>query len=299
MLKIFTSVVILSFTQILAQSDIDTLRSNDAKIQAALNYYNQQNYEEAKAMLERIIDNNEKNAEAHYYLSFALYKLKNLDDAIEESERAVELDNKNAEYHYNLGRLYGEETEEASFLRLPSKVKKLRIEAETALKLNPNHVGARILLSNFYFHAPGIFGGSYEKAIEQATIASKLDEWEGKSLLIRIYNKIEEYNKAEKECKYLEKTNSNDKKRLLYIYDNYGNLLQKQNRVDEAIENYKKAVPLNTDKTWPHNNLGYLYSLKGMFKEALNEYNKALAINPKSEFAIKHIEEISSKLKKK
>ena len=79
--------------------------------------------------------------------------LKNLDGAIEECERAVELDNNNADYHYNLGRLYGEDAADASIFRLPSLGSKIRSEAETTLNLNPNHIGARLLLANFYFHA--------------------------------------------------------------------------------------------------------------------------------------------------
>lgn len=100
--------------------------------------------------------------------------------------------------------MYGEDANDASIFRLPSLGSKIRREAETALNINPNHIGARILLANFYFQAPGILGGSYDKAIEQATIAAKLDEWQGRILLIRIYNELEEYDKAEKECRLLE-----------------------------------------------------------------------------------------------
>jgi tetratricopeptide (TPR) repeat protein len=221
--------------------------------------------------------------------------LKNLDGAIEECERAVELDNNNADYHYDLGRLYGEDANDASIFRLPSLGSKIRSEAETALRLNPNHIGARVLLANFYFQAPGIFGGSYDKAIEHATIAAKLDEWQGRILLIRIYNELEEYKKAEKECKLLENIESDNQELQLVLFNEYGFLLIKQNRIDEAIEKYKKTVSLAPNKSWTHNSLGNAYLLKGKYDEAIAEFNIALSINPDSEYAKEKLEETNDK----
>jgi tetratricopeptide (TPR) repeat protein len=278
---------------VFSQSSIDTLRSNDKKIQEALNYYNQKNYETAKTMLENIINRNENNSEAHYYLAYTLFMLENLDDAIEECERAVELDNSNADYHFNLGRLYGEDAADASIFRVPFLAGNIKDEAKTALRLNPNHVGARILLANFYLQAPGIFGGSYDKAIEHATIVVKLDEWQGRILLIRIYNELEDYDKAENECKLLEKTDGKNPELKLVLYNEYGSLLLNQNRYDEAIEKYKKIVLIAPKKSWTHNVLGNAYLLNGVFEEALTEFNTALKLNPQSEYAKEKIEEIN------
>ena len=295
MLKTITLIVFIALTQILAQGSIDTLRSNDKKVQEALNYYNQKNYEKAKIILDKIIDTNEKNAEAHYYLAFTLFMLKNLDDAIEECEKAVELDNNNADYHFNLGRLYGEDAADASIFRLPFLAGNIKDEAETALNLNPNHIGARLLLANFYFQAPGIFGGSYDKAIEHATIAAKLDEWQGRILLIRIYNELEEYNKAENECRLLENIDTDNQELQLVFFNEYGFLLVKQNRIHEAIEKYKKTVSLAPNKSWTHNSLGNAYLLKGKYDEAITEFNMALTINPNSEYAKEKLEETNEK----
>ena len=291
MLKTIILITIIALTQMFAQASIDTLGSNDKKVQEALNYYNQKNYEKAKAMLEKIIDSNEKNAEAHYYLSYTLFMLKNLDNAIEECVRAVELDNNNADYHYDLGRLYGEDAADASIFRLPFLAGNIKDEAEIALRLNHNHIGARLLLANFYFHAPGIFGGSYDKAIEHATIAAKLDEWQGRILLIRIYNELEEYNKAENECKFLENIENDNQGLQLVLYNEYCFLLIKQNRIDEAIEKYKKNVSLAPNKSWTHNSLGNVYLLKGKYDEAIAEFNIALTINPNSDYAKEKLEE--------
>jgi tetratricopeptide (TPR) repeat protein len=295
MVKTIILIVFIALTQILAQESVDSLNSDNKIIQEALNYYNQKNYAKAKALLEKIIDSDEKNAEAHYYLGYTLFKLKNLDGAIKECERAVELDNDNADYHYDLGRLYGEDANNASIFRLPLLGRKIKREAEIALKLNPDHIGARILLAHFYFQAPGIFGGNYDKAIEHATIAAKLDEWQGRILLIRIYNKLEEYNKAENECKLLEKINCDNQELQLVFFNEYGSLLIKQNRIDEAIEKYNRTVLLAPEKSWTHNSLGNAYLLKGQYEEALNEFNKALKINPQSEYAKEKIKEISIK----
>ena len=47
MLKTITLIVLIALTQILAQGSIDSLGSNDKKVQEALNDYNLKNYEKS------------------------------------------------------------------------------------------------------------------------------------------------------------------------------------------------------------------------------------------------------------
>ncbi len=50
-------------------------------------------------------------------------------------------------------------------------------------------------------------------------------------------------------------------------------------RVDEAIEEYKRALAVNDSNADAHNNLAGLYVRKRRFDDAISEYRKALAIN--------------------
>ena len=49
-------------------------------------------------------------------------------------------------------------------------------------------------------------------------------------------------------------------------------------RLDESIEELKKAVSLRNDESGAHNNLGLSYFEKEEFDDALNEFTKAIAL---------------------
>lgn len=55
----------------------------------------------------------------------------------------------------------------------------------------------------------------------------------------------------------------------MVLYNEYGVLLIKQNKIDEAIEKYKRTVSLAPEKSWTHNSLGNVYLLKGKYDEAM------------------------------
>jgi Tfp pilus assembly protein PilF len=63
-------------------------------------------------------------------------------------------------------------------------------------------------------------------------------------------------------------------------HNNLGNALNKQNRTQEAIQHYLKALQLKPDFAKAHNNLGNTLSNKGRIQEAINHYLQALRINP-------------------
>ncbi|MEI9475835.1 MAG: tetratricopeptide repeat protein [Deltaproteobacteria bacterium] len=62
---------------------------------------------------------------------------------------------------------------------------------------------------------------------------------------------------------------------------NLGLLYHKNNKLPEAIEEYKKAVQIDPFNTGAHNNLGMAYKDLGRYEEAVNHYQKALSIDPK------------------
>ncbi len=62
---------------------------------------------------------------------------------------------------------------------------------------------------------------------------------------------------------------------------NLGLLYHKNNKLPEAIEEYKKAIQIDPFNTEAHNNLGMVYKDLGRYEEAVNHYQKALSIDPK------------------
>ncbi len=324
--KIFILLVFFTL-QLFAQNNTTPIIVKDKEVQKAADLYEKEDYKKAQSVLENIIDKNDKNAEAYYVLSRVLFKLDELDDAIDVAEESVERNGNNADYHFNLSQLYIADIEDASIFRIPSLSSSIKEELLATLKLDPKHVGAIASLANFYLRAPGIMGGSNDKAIEQANKLIKIDEERGRLILARIYIELEDYNKAAEEANKLIKVDEYQGRRLLIqilgtsnnlskieeeyklleskfgedsehfsLFNEYGYFLLQQNRIDEAIYKFKKQVTLVPKDANAHDSLGEGYLKKGMYKESLAEYQKALELNPKSENAKDKIADIKKKM---
>ena len=63
-------------------------------------------------------------------------------------------------------------------------------------------------------------------------------------------------------------------------HNNLGNVYEKQGRLNEAMQEYKKALRLNPNHEVAHNNLGFVYAKQGRLDEAIKEYNLSLSLKP-------------------
>jgi tetratricopeptide (TPR) repeat protein len=118
--------------------------------------------------LERQLTGATPDAEAYNLLCRAYFMIDEWDRGIAACERARNLDPQNSLYHLWLGRIYGEKADRAGFLSAAGLAKKVRVEFERAVELDPKNVEARVDLAEFYFSAPGIVGGGKDKARAQA-----------------------------------------------------------------------------------------------------------------------------------
>lgn len=139
------------------------------------------------------------DADSNNQLCRAYYALGELDHALGPCEKAVALDPSNARYHLWLGRVYGEKADKASFLSAAGFAKKLRIEFERAVQLDPNDTQARTDLAEFYLEAPGIMGGGKDKATEQARLIGKARPAREHWIYARIAEKDKDLATAEAE----------------------------------------------------------------------------------------------------
>ena len=67
-----------------------------------------------------------------------------------------------------------------------------------AVRLDPNHIAARIKLLEYHLHAPGIVGGSKEKALKQASEIASRNTMEGHMAWALIHAKEKAQDKREK-----------------------------------------------------------------------------------------------------
>lgn len=99
--------------------------------------------------------------------------------ALALTEKMLAINPKNADYHCLLAFIYGRQVVRAGLFRKLGLVRRIKKEAETALRLNPNHVEARLILIEYFRLAPGIIGGDKNKARALAEEVVKLDPVRG------------------------------------------------------------------------------------------------------------------------
>jgi Tfp pilus assembly protein PilF len=65
-----------------------------------------------------------------------------------------------------------------------------------------------------------------------------------------------------------------------FAHRELGSELLQRGRIDEAIEQYQKALEIDSDLDKSHGDLGLALSIKGRLDEAISQFQKALELNP-------------------
>jgi len=104
------------------------------------------------------------------------YDEQDFKEAIQIFESLVQKHPENAEFHYWLGSSNIEALQEASFFKKASLSYNGLNHLKKAVSIDSSHVEARVRLANYYLQAPRIAGGSYSKALEQATALREYDK---------------------------------------------------------------------------------------------------------------------------
>ncbi|HYV99072.1 MAG TPA: tetratricopeptide repeat protein [Gemmatimonadaceae bacterium] len=246
------------------------------------------------------------------------------DNAVKTFEQAVKLAPQNADAHYQLGGALGTVAEKASVFKQPFLAKRVKSEFEKAVELDPRHIGARNGLVQFYLKAPGVMGGSVDKAREQAAAIMAINRLRGHFARAEIAN--DQKDLAGEETEY--RAAFNEFPDSLNALTTLVSFLANNNKPADAfvpIERYLAAKPndrvalywyarsaavtgthlergeqilrnmiANPVDTGPriaregmHYRLGDIAAKKGDAATARAEYQEALRINPKFEPARK------------
>src|SRR5258706_15594133 len=157
-------------------------------------------------------------------------------------EKAVAQNPKSAEAHYLLGTAYGSQAQKASIFGQAALAGKTKDEFEKAVALDPNLLDARMGLIQYYAMAPGIVGGSYEKAFAQAEEIKKRDPLMAHRAAAFIYTQ--------------------------------------QKKTAEARNEYLAEVRESPKSDRAHIDLGVSYIVEKNFKAAVDEFENALKVEP-------------------
>ena len=109
------------------------------------------------------------------------------------------MNDKSSVHHLWLANALGDQAEHANKLKLPFLARRMKWEFEKAVELDPTSIDARHGLIQFYSQAPGVMGGSMDKAKEQAREIEKLNAMRGHFEMARLLERDKDIVGAEKE----------------------------------------------------------------------------------------------------
>lgn len=138
-----------------------------------------EHWKRARDIVEPRLKSNPNDLQALFIMARYKEAAGDFSAALALTEKLLALDPKNADYHCLLAFIYGRQVVRAGILRKIGLARRIKKEAETALKLNPKHVEARLILIEYYRLAPGIVGGDKKKARAMAEEVVRLDPVRG------------------------------------------------------------------------------------------------------------------------
>ncbi|MCK5148567.1 tetratricopeptide repeat protein [bacterium] len=257
-------------------------------LEKGIQLFNMEKYSEAMEIFKSYSSDNPDDAESVYYLGRIYFAEEDHKKAVKFLEKAVELDNDSSRNHYQLAMAYAERAGTAGAFKKIGFAKKMKKTIIKAVDLDPENMPARITLFQFYLQAPGMFGGSTEKAMIQLEEIRKRDTVLGDLAKVEICNKNKDYNQAAELLKViLSEWEGSEFDRTMF-----GNLSSSVNGLGYIFLNdgeFEKAIEvfrMNTDRfpqsvnAW--DSLAEAFLKKGDKAIAAEYYQKTIDLNPRN-----------------
>jgi tetratricopeptide (TPR) repeat protein len=260
----------------------------DEGLKKAIELFEEGKFSEAKALFSSYLSQNQKSAEAALFLGRICIVEDALDDGVDWLKKAVAFDDNNSTNHYWLGIAYGQKAQKAGVLKKPGLAKNMKKEVLRAIELDPNNLDARLVLLQYYLYAPGIMGGSKEKALEQAEEIKARNSLRGYIAFGLIHEHEKAYDLAEKA--YLAAV-SEEPEKVEYAYQ-LGYFYQRVERFDEALQTFEKLLDNHPEEKEAYYAIGRMGALSGVHLEkaegCLMKYLQAIQPEEKANMARGH-----------
>jgi tetratricopeptide (TPR) repeat protein len=237
---------------------------------------------EAQSLLEEAHRLWPEDPEPDYQLAWVLLQKEGpVDRAVDLLEEAVARGPGVSGYHLALGMAYSRQASEGKFtaLRLAGKIK---VEFLRAVELAPASVPAHQALHGFYLRAPGILGGSVEKAAEQAAALDALDPFAGPAAWMAIHAQRKAWAESDLAARAAARAASNDKQRArlsnLLIAQGYEAL--EAGEAGRAIGAFRLATEVEPSNPNTFDSLGEALVVQGDWVAAEAMYRRSLSLDP-------------------
>ena len=136
-------------------------------------------YLQARAALEEAVRAQPQSVPALLDLSELRLAEGEPDRAEEPIQKALALSSQSSRAHYLMGRVLADQIDSVSIFSKISYANRMKAEFDQAAALDPESAEAREALCEFYLHAPGIAGGSVDRARSLAAELEQIDRVTG------------------------------------------------------------------------------------------------------------------------
>jgi tetratricopeptide (TPR) repeat protein len=216
-------------------------------------------YEEAKTEVRVLLKRNERDDAALHCMGSIFMGADDSKGAIEWFEKAIDVNDKSSAHHLWLANSLGDQADHTSKIKLPFLARRIKGEFDKAAQLDPTSIDARHGLIQFYSQAPGVMGGSMDKAKEQAREIMKLSAWRGHSEMAALLERDKDVAGAEKD--YTAAVAAAPDSTLPYNY--LGSFYRRQKRWDDALKTYETGLQHRPDANGFRLNIAYTINLSG------------------------------------
>ena len=286
-----------------------------AGVEEAVRLFKTHQFAEVRRLLEPLAAR-DKSGEAAFWLGRVALREQDFDRAVSWMEKAVAANPTHSGYQQWLGRALGQKALRAGVLKQAFLAKKVRDRYLEAVRLDPDNLDARYDLEEFYLVAPGVMGGSLQKAEEQAREIARRDPMRGLRAAARVHEQKKEAAEAERKYRQAVEQYPGKSEPFFWLANHYqrrkdsGRAIEtleqllradpsavgayygiarialasgeRLERAEECLKLYLKTEPGKDDPplAWAHFRLGSVYEKKGDRAAAKAEYEAALRLDP-------------------
>jgi tetratricopeptide (TPR) repeat protein len=202
-----------------------------------------QKYDDARAEAEALVKKNASDDAALHCVGWVLMNADKSKDAIEWFERAVKANDKVSAHHLWLANALGDQADHTSKIKLPFLARRVKSEFDKAAQLDPTSIDARHGLIQFYSQAPGIMGGSMDKAKEQALEIGKLNAMRGHLEMAALLERDKDLTGAERELNAAVTATPDSN----LAYNRLASFYGRQKKHDDAVATYERLLKVKPD----------------------------------------------------
>ncbi len=235
-------------------------------------------FDRARAEVQAVLKKSPSDDAALHCMGWIYMAMNDPVSAADWFEKSVKANDTVSLHHLWLGNALGEQAQHINKLKLPFLARRVKSEFDSAVALDPTSIDARHGLIQFYSHAPGVMGGSMDKAKEQAREIAKLNAMRGHLEFAALAEREQDSLLADRELNAALAAAPDS----AVAYNNLGAFYRRQKRYADAVTIYERLLKANPDAASAHLNIGWNLALSGQHVDrAEREVKQWLVAPPK------------------